>query len=80
MLANTRALLVSNWPVESDAAVRLTTVTFDALQTDHSIGRSEALRRAMVAMIEDTGDQWNAYPAFWAPFVVVGEGCTAAQR
>jgi CHAT domain-containing protein len=78
--AGARALLVSNWPVGSDAAVRLTTGTFDALQADHSIGRSEALRRAMVAMIEDTKDEWNAYPAFWAPFMVVGEGSTPAQR
>jgi CHAT domain-containing protein len=77
--AGARALLVSNWPVGSDAAVRLTTGTFDALQADPSIGRSEALRRAMVAMIDDPGDPWNAYPAFWAPFIVVGEGGTAAQ-
>jgi CHAT domain-containing protein len=72
--AGARALLVSHWPVGSAAATRLTTSIFDALKDDPSMGRSEALRRAMVAMIEDETYEWNAYPAFWAPFVVVGEG------
>jgi CHAT domain-containing protein len=34
---------------------------------------AEALRRAMLAMI-DKGKPHEAHPAFWAPFVVVGEG------
>jgi CHAT domain-containing protein len=77
--AGARALLVSHWPVGSEAAARLTTATFDKLKSNPGIGRSEALRRAMVAMVEDTSDEWNAYPAFWAPFVVVGEGGSAAR-
>jgi CHAT domain-containing protein len=36
-------------------------------------GAAEALRRAMLAMI-DTGEPRQAHPAFWAPFVVIGEG------
>jgi CHAT domain-containing protein len=36
------------------------------------IGRAEALRRAMLALI-DTGSARDAHPATWAPFVVVGE-------
>jgi len=43
----------------SEAAVRLTTDTFEAMQKDPTIGRAEPLRRAMLAMIEDTSAPWN---------------------
>lgn len=70
--AGTRALLVSHWPVQSAAAVKLTTRTFAALTREPAIGRSEALRRAMGSMIKDGGT--DAHPSSWGPFVIVGEG------
>lgn len=72
--AGTRALLVTHWRVDSAAAVRLTTSIFGSLQKDPSLGRAEALRRAMLAMIDDNSSPWNAYPDNWAPFSVIGEG------
>ena len=71
--AQARALLVSHWAVYSDATVKLITVTAKAATLDRSVGRAEALRRAMLALI-DSGAPHEAHPSFWAPFVVVGEG------
>ena len=67
---------MSHWEVNSDAAVKLITSAVAAMAHDDATGRSEALRRAMLAMI-DTGKPHEAHPAHWAPFVVVGEGSPA---
>jgi CHAT domain-containing protein/tetratricopeptide (TPR) repeat protein len=75
--AGARALLVSHWAVASNAATRLTTSTFDILKADPSLGRAEALRHAMLAYMNDKAEPLNAYPAFWAPFEIVGEGTEA---
>ncbi|MBO0740978.1 MAG: CHAT domain-containing protein [Hyphomicrobiaceae bacterium] len=73
--AGSRALLVSHWYVDSEAAVALTSGAFAELRVAPTIGRAEALRRSMLALIDKGGR--NAHPANWAPFVVVGEGAAA---
>jgi tetratricopeptide (TPR) repeat protein/CHAT domain-containing protein len=70
--AGARSLLVSHWEVSSDSTVKLITKAIAELKTDPTIGRAEALRRSMLSMI-DTGKAYEAHPAFWAPFVLVGE-------
>jgi CHAT domain-containing protein/tetratricopeptide (TPR) repeat protein len=72
--AGARSLLVSHWPVESEAAIKLTTGTFAELAKNPQIGRAEALRRSMRARIADPSSPHNADPSSWAPFVLVGEG------
>lgn len=74
--AGARALLVTHWSVESDAATRLTTSTFGILAANPTIGRAEALRRAMLDYLNDTSNRNAAYPAFWGPFEIVGEGAS----
>ena len=71
--AGARALLVSHWAVASDAATRLTTSTFDILKADPKLGRAEALRRAMLAYLNDTSQPRNAYPAIWGPFSIMAK-------
>ena len=72
--AGARALLVSHWRIDSKAATRLATSTFDIMKSNQTIGRAEALRRAMLAYLDDRSDIWNAYPGFWGSFSLVGEG------
>jgi CHAT domain-containing protein len=71
--AQARALLVSRWEVDSNAAVKLVTAAVGEIARGKKVGRAEALRRAMLALI-DSGDPHEAHPSTWAPFVVVGEG------
>jgi CHAT domain-containing protein len=71
--AGARSLLVSHWAVDSDATVKLITGAVREMSRDPKVGRSEAMRRSMLALI-DKGSKEEAHPAFWAPFVVVGEG------
>ncbi|HTJ97285.1 MAG TPA: CHAT domain-containing protein, partial [Rhodocyclaceae bacterium] len=80
--AGTRALLVSNWPVETVAARKLMTDLFRRQVNANNISKAEALRQAMLGLIDGPGavDEKTgrvsfsyAHPLFWAPFVVVGD-------
>jgi CHAT domain-containing protein/Tfp pilus assembly protein PilF len=70
--AGSRSLLVTHWPVSSDAAVAIVTGATDAMTSHPEIGRAEALRRSIAALIAKGGE--NAQPSVWAPFVLVGNG------
>lgn len=72
--AGARALLVSHWAVYSEAAVELTTRTFETLAANPRIGRGEAFRQSMLKLIED-----GKPPSYWAPFVIVGEAGGVAR-
>ena len=81
--AGTRALLVSNWPVETTSAKALTTDLFRRQAKDANLSRAAALQRAMLALIDEGGyvDPKSgktvfsyAHPIFWAPFSLIGDG------
>ena len=71
--AGARSLVVSHWSVNSNATVKLITKAVAELKADPKIGRAEAMRRSMLALV-DQGKPYEAHPVYWAPFVVVGEG------
>jgi CHAT domain-containing protein len=86
--AGARALLVSNWPVETTSAKALTTDLFQRQARDPTLTRAEALQQAMLALIDGPGrtDAQGmtlfsyAHPIFWAPFSLVGDGGGATAR
>ncbi|WP_156944085.1 CHAT domain-containing tetratricopeptide repeat protein [Bradyrhizobium sp. Ec3.3] len=80
--AGTRALLVTNWSVHSQSARQLVTDLFKRQADDPKIGRSEALRQAMMALVDGPGylngegktEFAYAHPLFWAPYSIIGDG------
>jgi CHAT domain-containing protein len=79
--AGTRALLVTNWAVHSASARDLVTDLFRRQATETGISRAQALRQAMLALMDGPGYVENgetlytyAHPMFWAPYSIVGDG------
>jgi len=79
--AGARALLVSNWPVDSEASRLLMTDLFQRQQANPGQHKAAYLRDAMQQMLQNSGVKDGqgklkyayAHPLFWAPFVVVGD-------
>jgi CHAT domain-containing protein len=86
--AGTRAILVTNWSVDSDAARELTTDLFRRQAADGTLARAEALRQSMLALIDGAGfkDERGrilfsyAHPLFWAPYSIIGDGGSLSDR
>lgn len=69
--AGARSLLVTQWAVETETAKLLTTHTFEHYATHPQAGKAESLRQAMLRVMADPR---YTHPAFWAPYVLVGDG------
>jgi CHAT domain-containing protein len=80
--AGTRAILVTNWSVHSQSARELVTDLFRRQADDRVLTRGEALRQAMMSLLDGKGftDEKGAtvftyaHPMFWAPYSIIGDG------
>jgi CHAT domain-containing protein len=72
--AGARSLLVSHWPIASEATVPLTTGAVKRLAQQPALGKAEALRQTIAEMIDGKPDPSYAHPSLWAPFIIVGDG------
>ena len=71
--AGARALMVSHWPVESRSAVALMTDLFARRAADPDLRAAQAQRQAILAMIDTPQQPAWSHPAYWAPFILVGD-------
>jgi CHAT domain-containing protein len=79
--AGSRALLVTNWAVESASARDLVTDIFRRQAADSKLSRGEALRQAMMGLLDGPGFVHEGktlytygHPMFWAPYSLIGDG------
>jgi CHAT domain-containing protein/tetratricopeptide (TPR) repeat protein len=69
--AGARSVMATHWPVESNATVRLTTLSFENFAKEPTFGKASALQKAQIALLDDPK---TAHPIFWAPFALAGDG------
>jgi CHAT domain-containing protein len=80
--AGSRALLVTNWPVDSASARELVTGVFRRQAANSQLSRAELLRQSMLAVLESSEHKnekgetiyTHAHPLFWAPYSIMGDG------
>ena len=68
--AGSRSMLVTHWAVESESAKELTTRTFGHFTHNPQAPKAESLRQAILQVMADPR---YGHPAFWAPYVLVGD-------
>lgn len=70
LFAGGRNILASHWPVRDDAAARLSVRTITAAAEGQT--PAQALRTAMLALMEDPGVPNGSDPSVWAAFTLIG--------
>lgn len=81
LYAGARALLVSSWPVDSDASRQLMVDLFAHQQRHPGVHKASHLQAAMRKMLKSGAARdargralyAHAHPLFWAPFVMLGD-------
>ena len=79
--AGSRTVLATHWPVESESARLLVGEFFARYSADPALSRAQALRQAMLALIDGPGrvndgrsEFSYAHPIFWAAYALYGDG------
>jgi CHAT domain-containing protein len=71
LYAGSRSLLVTQWAVETESAKLLTTGAFEHYIANPQASKAESLRQSMLKVMQRPE---YGHPAYWAPFVLIGDG------
>lgn len=71
--AGADSIIVSHWAVSSEATVALISEVLRLMSSDSTLSKPQAMRRAMVSMMEGRAGEQFQDPAYWAPFVLLGD-------
>ena len=66
--AGARSTIATLWSVNDQGTAKFMSHFYEQLQ-QNDISKAEALRRAQLAMLEDS---WYSHPFYWSPFLLVG--------
>jgi CHAT domain-containing protein len=72
LYSGARTVLASHWAVLETATVLLASDAFIQIGENPSISRAEAMRRAMIVLM-DNDNIVMSHPTAWAPFTIIGE-------
>jgi len=80
--AGARTLLLTNWSIYSRPAAMLVTDIFRRQASDPQLTRAQALRQAMMDLMDGAGlvdpglnvEVTYAHPVFWAAYTIAGDG------
>ena len=70
-IAGADSILVSQWPVVSEAATALTMGMIKEMSSNINLSKSEALRASMLDIAQNGSSPHHTHPGFWAPFIIV---------
>jgi CHAT domain-containing protein/tetratricopeptide (TPR) repeat protein len=74
LFAGANSLLVSHWAVSSDATVELVSEAIKGMNSSSALSKAQALRHAALRLMRGEAGKEYRNPAYWAPFVLIGDG------
>jgi CHAT domain-containing protein len=74
LFAGANSLLVSHWAVSSDATVELVSEAIRSMNSRSALSKAQALRHAALRLMRGEAGAEYRNPAYWAPFVLIGDG------